>query len=252
MKAVTALAALLLITTQLPARDRMEEYFLDNDSVQMFRKQLGKWHQIPHPAVIVRLAKEAGVTSRTVYRINRPRLAPGQYRPGSWVFVPFSRNKQKLLRRSLRANFHKNSRKSFIWPVRQNHYLTSRHGKRWGGYHTGLDIACPRNTPVVAARSGRVVFSGSRGALGNLVEIQHGKQISTAYAHNTRLLVRKGEYVRKGQLIAWSGTTGRSTGPHLHFEVRFRDVTLNPEDFLPPFIPNLQQAHNSQGSGQNQ
>ena len=87
--------------------------------------------------------------------------------------------------------------------------------------HKGIDIAAPIGTPIIAAASGEVIFSGwSRGGYGNLVKLKHRDGSVTFYAHNNRLLVSKGQKVRQGQLIAEMGSTGRSTGPHLHFEIR--------------------------------
>jgi murein DD-endopeptidase MepM/ murein hydrolase activator NlpD len=99
-------------------------------------------------------------------------------------------------------------------------------------YHTGIDIAVPTGTPVKAADGGIVLVSGWQGGYGNFVAIDHGKGISTCYGHNSRLLVRAGERVEKGERIAISGSTGLSTGPHLHFEVRVNGNPVNPLGYL--------------------
>ncbi len=98
--------------------------------------------------------------------------------------------------------------------------------------HTGIDIAAPRNTPIKAAGGGRVVFAGYRSAYGNTVEIDHGNGLSTRYAHALRLLVRRGEIVLPEQPIALVGSSGRSTGPHVHFEVLRNGKPVEPRDFL--------------------
>lgn len=118
-----------------------------------------------------------------------------------------------------------------IWPV--DGRITSRFGPRWGRMHRGLDVAAPTGTPVRAAAGGRVTFSGTFGNYGRLVVIDHGGGVETRYAHNHRLLVREGEQVKQGQVIARVGSTGNSTGPHLHFEVLIDGVHQDPEVWLP-------------------
>lgn len=107
------------------------------------------------------------------------------------------------------------------WPARGR--LSSKFGRRWTSFHEGVDVAAPSGTPIYAAHSGTVVYSGNglRG-YGNLVVVKTD-YLSTVYAHNRRNLVRVGERVRRGEQIAEVGSTGKSTGPHLHFETRVRD-----------------------------
>jgi murein DD-endopeptidase MepM/ murein hydrolase activator NlpD len=99
-------------------------------------------------------------------------------------------------------------------------------------YHSGIDLAVSTGTAVKAADSGRVLVSGWQGGYGNFIALDHGKGISTCYGHNSRLLVKAGELVKKGQTIALSGNTGLSTGPHLHFEVRVNGNPVNPLGYL--------------------
>lgn len=115
------------------------------------------------------------------------------------------------------------------WPLTGT--ITSRFGGR--RRHTGLDIAAPRNTPVLAAADGEVTYSGSglRG-YGNLVVIDHGRGVVTLYAHNHRNLVRKGDRVRRGDRVARVGSTGHSTGPHVHFEVQIDGKRVDPQRYL--------------------
>jgi len=95
-------------------------------------------------------------------------------------------------------------------------------------FHAGVDIACPINSPVYASRDGVVLFSGFNGGYGNLVIIKHSRDYFTLYGHLNKIYVEKGQIVNAGQLIAKSGNTGRTTGPHLHFEIRKNTKPINP------------------------
>ena len=103
--------------------------------------------------------------------------------------------------------------------------------------HTGEDFAAPVGTPIFAAAGGVVVSAELHPDFGNMVEIDHGKGLSTMYAHTSHMMVKIGDFVRKGQKIAEVGTTGRSTGPHLHFEVHVNGVPQNPAKYLASLHP---------------
>ena len=98
--------------------------------------------------------------------------------------------------------------------------------------HEGVDIAVANGTPVVAAKAGVVIVAGWMGGYGNLVVIDHGGGVATAYGHNTSVTVGVGQLVEQGQLIAYSGSTGHSTGPHVHFEVRINGGAVDPMGYL--------------------
>lgn len=110
--------------------------------------------------------------------------------------------------------------------------LTSRFGSRWGRMHTGIDIAAKIGTPIHAADGGKVVFSGTNGNYGKLIIIDHGGGMETYYAHNSKNLVSKGDKVHKGQKIGEVGNTGRTTGAHVHFEVRKNGKPVNPLSYV--------------------
>ncbi len=110
--------------------------------------------------------------------------------------------------------------------------LTSPFGARWGRRHTGIDIANSLGTTVKAADAGRVSFAGYQGSYGKLVIIDHENGYQTYYAHNNKLLVSAGDRVYKGQKISEMGSTGRSTGVHVHFEVRKNGTPVNPQSFV--------------------
>lgn len=118
----------------------------------------------------------------------------------------------------------------FLWPTIGR--ISSPFGKRGREFHTGVDIAAPVGTPVKAADSGTVTFAGWNGGYGRLIIVDHGNGFTTYYAHNSKLLVGVGDKVEKGQTISLVGNSGRSTGPHLHFEIRKNGEPLNPLNFF--------------------
>lgn len=108
---------------------------------------------------------------------------------------------------------------SYIMPTQGT--ITSRYGMRWGRMHRGIDIAAPVGTPILASADGTVEFSGwNSGGYGNMINLRHPNGSRTRYAHASELLVSEGDVVEQGEAIALVGSTGRSTGPHLHFEIR--------------------------------
>lgn len=123
------------------------------------------------------------------------------------------------------------SARGFSWPLTGT--FTSGYGQRNGRLHAGQDIAVPIGTPVRAAKDGTVVFAGEASGYGIAVYVEHDGGVVTRYAHLSRLDVRRGQQVRRGQRIAASGNTGRSTGPHLHFELRVADRAVDPLPYLP-------------------
>lgn len=129
------------------------------------------------------------------------------------------------------------SDRGFVWPVSAP--ITSPFGWRFHpvlGYsrmHTGIDLGCGSGTPVHATKGGTVIMAGWMGGYGNAVVIDHGGGISSLYGHNSRLDVSVGQHVDQGQVISHSGSTGMSTGPHLHFEIRVNGNPENPVNFLP-------------------
>ena len=119
----------------------------------------------------------------------------------------------------------------WVWPV--SGPVTSPYGPRWGRMHEGIDIANADGTPIYAASAGTVTYAGSMGGYGNIVLIDHGGGISTAYAHQSAIVTTVGARVSAGQLIGRVGSTGQSTGNHVHFEVRVGGGTTDPMGYLP-------------------
>jgi murein DD-endopeptidase MepM/ murein hydrolase activator NlpD len=127
---------------------------------------------------------------------------------------------------------------TFVWPCPSSTYITSSFGNRlhpilksWI-YHTGVDIGASSGKNILAAASGTVIMAGWYGGYGNCVMIDHGGGIVTLYGHASALNVSKGQTVSQGQVIAYVGSTGRSTGPHLHFEVRVNGQYVNPMSYF--------------------
>lgn len=119
----------------------------------------------------------------------------------------------------------------YIWPAKGT--FTSGYGWRWGRMHRGIDVAGPVGTPIMAAADGEVITAGwNSGGFGNLVKIKHPDGSITLYAHNQRIRVRRGQQVKQGQHISDMGSTGFSTGPHLHFEIHRDGKAKDPMVFL--------------------
>lgn len=173
----------------------------------------------------------AGTEIQLVQAAPRPRAVLG-LRPStsgglSWPDAPeYGQNQGQPL-----DNRHATT---WIWPT--TGVFTSGFGWRWGRMHRGIDLANNVGTPIKAARTGRVVFSGWHdGGYGYLVTLQHPDGSRSLYAHNSRLMVRSGQDVRQGTVIALMGSTGRSTGPHLHFEIHpAGSGAVDPLPVLPP------------------
>ena len=131
------------------------------------------------------------------------------------------------------------STQGMVWPVPSSSHVTSEYGWRnLGGYsdfHLGLDIAASYGADVVAAADGKVIATGGQHwSYGNIVIIDHGNGVATAYAHNSSIVVSTGQIVKRGQVIAKIGSTGNSTGNHCHFEVRINGQTVNPRGYVHP------------------
>lgn len=144
--------------------------------------------------------------------------------------------RQQDLLRTMRANRDTLLALPSIWPVEG--FVSSRFGGRaspFGGrgeFHKGLDINNRIGTPIIAPARGTVSLAAQDGAYGNSVEIDHGSGIITKYAHMQRYLVKQGQWVKRGEIIGYIGMTGRTTGPHLHYEVRLNGMPVNPLRYI--------------------
>jgi murein DD-endopeptidase MepM/ murein hydrolase activator NlpD len=117
------------------------------------------------------------------------------------------------------------------WPL--SGPITSPFGSRWGTHHDGIDIGVNTGTPIHAAAAGTIIYCGQISGYGNVDMVDHHNGMVTLYAHQSQLACRMGQSVSAGQVIGYSGNTGHSTGPHLHFEVRVNAVAVDPMQYLP-------------------
>ena len=117
-----------------------------------------------------------------------------------------------------------------VWPV--SGPVTSPFGWRWGRMHEGIDIGVSYGTPIHAAASGTVIYCGWESGYGNLTVLDHGGNLATAYGHQSSIAVSCGQHVNQGDVIGYVGSTGHSTGPHLHFEVRVNGSPVDPMGYL--------------------
>lgn len=144
--------------------------------------------------------------------------------------------KQQELMQVIRSNKELWASTPSIWPTQG--WISSRFGYRTSPFtgkrefHKGLDISAPSGTPIYAPAKGKITFTGRDGGYGLAITVNHGTGISTRYAHLHSIAVKNGKQVTRGQLIAYVGNTGRSTGPHLHYEVRLNGVPVNPMRYI--------------------
>ena len=176
---------------------------------------------------LVAARKEKSTTLASI-QSERDRRSPRSRRSSSSL----RRSRRRIRgaqRSSARRSSHRRASGVLGWPVAGP--VTSGFGMRWGRMHEGIDIAVGVGTPVRAAAAGTVIYAGWMGGYGNLVVIDHGNGLSTAYAHNSSLAASVGQSVAPGE-CSYSGNTGHSTGPHVHFEVRVDGSAVDPLGYL--------------------
>ncbi len=205
---------------------------LDDQNIQEFRGKLGKWVLIQSKNQLQTVVSEISAGMDEVSRVNGAeniRSAGGQY-----LFIPYSeKHIQQLESQGICRKTTECRENQFIWPVDGVNQLTSVFGLRWGEMHEGLDMPVPKGTIIRAARSGKVIASGYSGGYGKEILIEHRDNYITRYAHNSVNFVKEGDFVKQGQVIGLVGSSGNSTGSHLHFEIRSNDIPLDPLDLLP-------------------
>lgn len=224
--AVRCAAYLLVLLLAACARPSPPPYSPDGSPVRI--------HVVRRGETLWSISQRYGITVDQLARANRIRDVT-QIRAGRRLKVPARPRVARERSPNTWATAHprgRNGSNAFIWPVRGE--VTSGFGVRNGAHHDGLDISVPKRTPVHAAEAGRVIHSDdSLAGYGHMIIVKHVGAYSTVYAHNQRNLVKVGDFVEKGQVIAESGKTGRASAPHLHFEIRRNGGAVNPLSYLP-------------------
>lgn len=191
----------------------------------------GVRHKVARGETISKIAAKYGVDTATILAVNR--LASAEdLQIGELLMVPNGKKPQPAPIYTLRRNFAiapLSSGARLGWPA-----SCQRITQYFGWRHTGIDIACPAGTPVYAAAAGRVIKAqgGWNGGYGIMIVLQHPDGTQTLYGHNSKLYVSVGDEVVRGQAIAGIGSTGRSSGPHVHFEIRVGGYRRNPLSYL--------------------
>lgn len=223
------------IQFQIKQSTHEERVSIDNIYIQTYRGETGVWKKIHYGATLAEIAAPYGANKEKIIKVNELPQNTVRVYTSLYIFIPYSKAYLKKLEESgMNRMVLEVSHEEYIWPV-EGVRITSHIGNRWGKFHPGVDIATPTGTLVLAAMDGEIHEAGRIGDYGNAIILNHNKTYFTLYGHLSQIFVKKGDKIKKGQVIGLSGTSGKSTGPHLHFEVRYLNVVLNPEVFLPAF-----------------
>jgi murein DD-endopeptidase MepM/ murein hydrolase activator NlpD len=198
----------------------------------------GTYHVVRPGENLYRIGKAYDLSHEQLARINKLR-DPDQIRPGQKIFVPGAVRPLPVeiitpgsgLELPARWETQGAVDPMFIWPI--SGAINSRFGPRDASFHDGIDIAAPAGTPIRAIDGGEVIYSDHLRGYGNMVIIRHTDGFVSVYAHNEKNLVAEGQQVSRGETIARVGSTGRVTGPHLHFEIRRNNKAEDPLSYMP-------------------
>jgi len=197
---------------------------IDNEKIQRYNNRTGIWVRCDSQASLKYYMKK--------YSASRSEVIEGS--AAGYYFIPFSSKYTKFMdEKGITREIAPVSASGFIWPIHGTSTISSTFGMRHGKLHAGFDIPAVTGTPIIASRDGRVLSTGYSGGYGLSVIVEHRNGFITRYSHCSAILIKKGDFVRSGQVIAFVGSTGHSTGSHLDFEIRFRGVPLNPLDYMP-------------------
>jgi len=208
--------------------------------VSLARKRPDGIHHIVRPGEnLYRIGKAYGIEYSQIAKLNGIK-DPGQIRVGETIFIPGA-NRQLPVEIITPANVVDDRLTNSITPTLNSHDLiwpivgkiTSGFGPRGASFHDGIDISAPEGSPIKAVEKGEVIYSDKLAGYGNLIILRHSNGLTSVYSHNKKNLVKEETMVDKGAIVAEVGSTGRVTGPHLHFEIRVNNLATNPLSYLP-------------------
>jgi murein DD-endopeptidase MepM/ murein hydrolase activator NlpD len=197
-------------------------------STSIQARRAGIWYSVRKGDTLEKISKKYSVSQRTIQR-QTSIYVPKDISVGMRILIPGAKN--PIARRPTYRPKQVKISRNLIWPAKGR--ITSGFGMRFGRVHEGIDISKDGGRDIRAAASGIVVFAGHKRGYGKTIIINHGRGIKTLYAHNSRIYVRKGVRVRQGDFISKMGSSGKSSGIHLHFEVHLYGKPRNPLRFLP-------------------
>jgi murein DD-endopeptidase MepM/ murein hydrolase activator NlpD len=239
-KVVGAKAVEVTSTTASKAYARTQKYLAEQDLLKTFQ-DAGEHSE----TAVLGVLHKSGIVKGSGAPATAGATPPTGGAPGSKKHLPAAP--------PVDTNVPEQYAGSLRWPL-DAYVVSSEFGERWGKVHKGMDMAADVGEPVFAIADGEVIYAGDglRG-YGNVVILRHDKKTSSLYAHNSELKVKQGDVVKQGTLIALLGSTGHSTGPHVHFEIRDGDVAVNPRTLLPKSkvadAPAGRQDTNGDGAG---
>lgn len=220
------------------------EVEVDNRLIQTYQGYPGIWISSGANVAVSKICRE-GICDVGLFRSINEIMPDHRYlRRSGLFFLPYTKAQMQAFRESgVERQKFQIKKGQYLWPV-MGLRVTSRVGTRWGKLHGGIDVAAARGSIVVGATEGTVMLVGDQGAYGHCVFVENNDGTVAWYAHLNESVVKVGDKITRGQIVGISGNTGRSTGPHLHFEMRTQQgIILDPEHFFfQPYEEHLKQA----------
>ncbi|MDD5066738.1 MAG: peptidoglycan DD-metalloendopeptidase family protein, partial [bacterium] len=211
--------------------------------IDKYNNHYGYWYMVRQGDSLYGISRQYGINIRLLASVNG--LTASSYlKYKAFLFIPLTESYLQRYGEVIEVKLRKGH---FIWPVYSR--ISSGFGLRqWGWrkkFHAGIDLAAPVGTKIMAAAEGTVVSATYSSGYGYVIKIEHENYFHTLYAHLEKILVKQGDTVQQSQVIGLVGKTGRSTGYHLHFEIRIKDYPVNPVDYLPEGIEEVSELYNT-------